>query len=384
MKSTNRETTAAMVIGLCSHGLAVARALEKEGISVYAVEKTNVLPGVRSNSVKHIFYINSFNSCDLISGLIDIRAKLSDINNVVLMPINDEHVRIVGEGWNSLKDYYLLSWSSCIANTLLLQKKNALEDICKRRGLNYPTSQTLNTLDDVAIVSNKMHYPLIVKPSRPMSSFKTEMAADHDDLHNIWANYSKDAPLLCQEYIDGGDEDIYFVELFFSRGKAAGCLVGRKLLSYPKARGQAMIAESFDYSPRELIELADKFFEGLELSGPLAIEFKQDPSGEYWVIEPTVGRTEFLVELVIGSGFNVPLYEFLFALGKQLPEFKAKRRAIWFDGEKSLMTVLRFIFSRPKYLFSNRKMLFPYFCLSDLLPFFAALLGLIKNIKFRF
>lgn len=363
----------ALVIGLCSHGLAVARALAKEGVEVHALEKDRKLPGVSSRYIRQVIWIDSFSDSDLLNGLHLARETISPDKRVVLMPVNDNHVRFVGENWDKLSDKYLLSWSSCINEILMLQKKSELEKVCHERGLNYPRSATISSTADARTLTEDFGYPLILKPVRPLSSFKTEIARTPDELLAAVNRYQADFPLLCQEFIEGTDEDIYFVELLYDRGKPLGTLVGRKLLSHPPAQGQALIAESFQDKDSDLVQLALDFFSGLNLSGPLAIEFKRDPSGRYWVIEPTIGRTEFLVEIVISSGFNIPYLEYRLALGQSLPAPDEPRSVLWFDTERSPFSFLVSAAKHPEYFSRSKRILFPYFGHSDLKPFLHSL-----------
>lgn len=363
----------ALVIGLCSHGLAVARALAKEGVDVYALEKDSKLPGVSSRYIKQIIWIDSFSDSDLLNGLYLARETISPNKRIVLMPVNDNHVRFVGENWEKLSDKYLLSWSSCINEILMLQKKSKLEKVCHERGLNYPRSATISSIANARTLIEDCGYPLILKPVRPLSSFKTEIARTPDELLTAVNRYQADFPLLCQEFIAGTDEDIYFVELLYERGKPLGTLVGRKLLSHPPAQGQALIAESFEDKRRDLVQLALDFFSGLHLSGPLAIEFKRDPSGRYWVIEPTVGRTEFLVEIVVSSGFNIPYMEYKLALGQSPLAPDEPKPVLWFDTERSPFSFIISAAKHPNYFAKGKKVIFPYFGHSDIKPFLHSL-----------
>lgn len=370
MHKSRNSTASALVMGLCSHGLSVARALAARGINVVAIEKDRTLPGVSSNSVSDIIWINSFSDLDLLEGLNIARKRLT--GQIVLMPVNDNHVRFIGINWNQLKDHFLLSWSSCIHNTLRLQKKSELEGICREREISYPKSKVIESTKGIEELTLGFIYPLILKPVKPLSSFKTKVCKTPEELKSSIQRYQSDLPILCQEYISGSDEDIYFVELFYDNGNPLFSLVGRKILSYPKAQGQALIAEILEDQNKKLMDLAYRFFDGLGLSGPQALEVKRDQNGEFWVIEPTVGRTEFFVEMVISSGINIPYLAFLLATGqKEFPRCCAKP-VIWFDTEKSPFAFISTLFSRPECFSISKKVVFPFLDSRDVKPFIRA------------
>ncbi len=374
-------THAALVIGLCSHGLAVARALSREGVTVFAVEQNLNLPGTKTNAVQEIFPVASFSAEDLVPALLDIRQKLQHWQQLVLMPTNDNHVRIVGQALQQLVPPFLLSWVDCAEHILLLQQKDYLEAASHRQQLNYPRSVVFNTTDHIADSIGNMLFPLILKPVKPMSSFKTLIARDSEQLSAFLQQYRHDLPIVAQEYIDGDDKTLFFAEMLLDKGKVIQNVTGRKLASHPPARGQATIAE---ITPNpEVARLAEQFVAPYQLSGPVALELKKAPDGSFWVIEPTVGRTEFLVELIIAAGYNQPYQEYLIALGQPAPAYHNITPTVWFDTERAPLNYLKSSWSEKSFHPYGKKPAFTYFSLKDIRPFFSACAVLIKRVLFR-
>src|SRR5262249_54862033 len=83
-------------------------------------------------------------------------------------------------------------------------------------------------------------------------------------------------------------------------------------------------------------EAAAAFLQQLDLSGPVAVEFKRDAAGRFWFIEPNVGRTEYCVDLAIQAGFDLPVLEYLHVTGAPVQQaLPARTRArVWFDTDK--------------------------------------------------
>lgn len=361
---------AAMVLGLDSHGLAVARALADAGVTVYALEQNLSLPGVHTNRVRRVFTVQSFAAEHLIPALLEARQALAKHSQMALLAVNDRHVAKIAAHLSQLQPAYCIAWAEKASQLVKLQNKIALQAVCEQQGLLYPRSVTFTDAQDHAMAAG-LRYPLILKPSRPLSSFKTLLAQDAHELAAQLQAHAHDLPILCQEYVAGDDRQIYFGALMLNRGQVVGALAGRKIESYPPARGQTTIAETVD-AP-EVLQLTEQFFAGLELTGPVSLELKRDPEGRYWVIEPTVGRTDFWAELCISAGFNQPFAEFRLALGLNPQPQTTPVQTLWFDSERDPLAYPAQCWSGRSLRPMGAKLAFPYFGHGDWRPFFYGL-----------
>jgi predicted ATP-grasp superfamily ATP-dependent carboligase len=363
-------TAAALVIGLCSHGLSVARGLHAAGVAVYALEKNFYLPGAATNAVRHMFAVDDFSEEVLIARLLALRAELAQYDQVVLFPTNDNHVRIIGSAFARLAAAYRLSWSDCISQVLRLQKKSELETVAVERGLHYPRSAVIDQPAAAPAALAGFGYPVILKPVQPLSSFKTILADTPEQLMAALDGNRQDLPILVQEYIAGGDETLYFGALVLDRGRVVQAMVGRKLASYPPARGQTTVAEVV--SEPEVIALTEQFFDSFALSGPVSLELKRGPDGRFWVIEPTVGRTDFWSELCIAAGFNQPFQEYQLALG-QVPAMTPMRTdLVWYDAEKEVLCFWQAAWRQRTLQPYGKRAAFTFWRWGDLAPFWRA------------
>jgi predicted ATP-grasp superfamily ATP-dependent carboligase len=369
---------AVVVIGLCSHGLAMARALYKEGVTVYAIEQNMDLPGVKTRTVDKVFKIADFTDLTLLNELKYIRTQLAYHDQLVLMPTNDNHVRFIGEHLPQLRDLYLISWHRCADNILKLQKKEELEAASRLSGLNYPKSYLIeNSFDDLSGLTDFL-YPIIIKPAKPMSSFKTEIVYDGEMLQFYLSKYKCDLPILAQEFIQGGDNSIHVAELFLSAGQVIQSITGRKVKSYPPERGQATIVELFDDA--EVAAQAARFVAPFHLDGPIGLEFKKDVRGQLWLIEPTVGRTDFFAQVVIAAGVNLPYQEYMLALGKKVPYYQNIQPTVWFDNEREPRSFVETCLQQRTLYPFGKHPTFTYFTPSDMKPFVHGCWCLLKRI----
>jgi predicted ATP-grasp superfamily ATP-dependent carboligase len=111
---SNATTPPAVVVGLCAHGLAVARALDACGVRVHALEQDPSLPGVRSRSAQ-VSLVRDINGDGLIPALIDRARQLGGSTRPVLFLTNDNMVRTIADAWPELAAHYRLSWAECRA-----------------------------------------------------------------------------------------------------------------------------------------------------------------------------------------------------------------------------------------------------------------------------
>lgn len=369
--SPPQQPAIALVVGLCSHGLSVVRGLHQAGVEVYALEKDAWRPGVRSNAIVRTFLCSEAEMAALVPTLAALRSRLPQDRQVVLFPSNDTHVRQMGEGLQQLRPHYLLSWADCAAHVLRLQRKNELEQAARSQGLNYPRSATLLSVGEAAAAVAGFRYPVILKPARPLSSFKTALAQAPDELLALLHQYQGDLPILAQEYIAGGDQSLYFGALVLDRGKVVQEMVGRKIASFPPARGQTTVAESVEEP--EVLALTRRFFDGLEMSGPVSLELKRAPDGSFWVIEPTVGRTDFWLELCVAAGFNQVYQEFQLALGQKAEPGALRGPVTWFDAENDTLSYWRAIKAqRTLRPYGGKRPAFTYWRARDPWPFLQA------------
>jgi predicted ATP-grasp superfamily ATP-dependent carboligase len=367
---------AALVLGLDSHGLAVARALADSGVPVYALKRDLRLPGAITNRVRQIFHVRSYEPTDLIPALQRVREQLARYRDIVLLTMNDRQVETVAAHLDLLLSLYRIAWADRAEALLPLQRKDQLQAHCERQGLRYPCSAVCHSVADAALVAG-FEPPMILKPVRPLSSFKTLLAQSHAEVAELLRQQAHDLPILVQEYIPGDDTQLFFGALMLDRGRVVQGLVGQKLASYPPARGQTTLARTV-HAP-EVLALTERFFEGLGLSGPVSLELKRDPLGRHWVIEPTVGRTDFWAGLCIGAGFNQPRMEFDLACGLQPVPNLPIQDAVWVDAERDPLAWPRLCWQTRSLRPFGARPVFPFHGAGDLRPVLRAAVRLARR-----
>src|SRR5699024_6162094 len=130
------------------------------------------------------------------------------------------------------------------------------------------------------------------------------------------------------------DSDIHFcLQYMQGGGQAAASFVGRKLRSWPpRVGGTASCVAAPEAS--SLIDTTTAFFRDTEVSGLASMEYKRDRrTGDFYMIEPTVGRTDYQEEVATLNGVNIPLAAYCTKLGLPLPGTRENPPPrIWCDG----------------------------------------------------
>lgn len=369
------ERPPALVVGMCVHGLAVIRALSRAGVKVYAVEQNGSLPGTATSKVVQWFKA-PIGGHDLVDTLLSLASGNHWRGRPVLFLMNDKMVRVVAAAWERLAEHYQLSWADSREEVVRLQSKDRIPEVCRSNGIRFPATTVVARPEDCATVEAAAPYPLIVKPATPMGDFKAIIVQTRAELVALTQRYPANLPFVVQQWIPGGPSTLKFCSLYLVRGRAVVRLEGRKGYAGADGLGQGTVMEP--WPDDRVYEAAMTFLQGLELSGPVAVEFKEDASGRLWLIEPNVGRTEYCVDVCVANGVNLPFVEYQQATGADLPAAITRSSRIWCDTDRDKLAWLRFAKSHP-WSWRVYRPVFPFLRLTDLRPFFRGCAQYVSN-----
>jgi D-aspartate ligase len=355
----------AVVVGMCAHGLAVARSLGRRGVQVHALEANDSLPG---NTTRHaaLHPARDVNGAGLIDALLELRPRLgSAALPPVLFLTNDNMVSVVAQAWPLLADHYRLSWSHCRETIAALVLKSSLQGQCERVALPYPRTWQLEHADEAGKLAAELCFPVIAKPVRPLRTFKVRLLRSRTDLERIALEFPADFPILIQDWIPGGESRLSFCALYLDRGRVVARFDGRKLRARPM--GHTTVAEPVQDDA--VFKAAQRFFEGLDLTGPVSLELKRDARGTLWVIEPTVGRTDFWLGCCIANGIDLPHLEYRHQAGLALPKTKQRHRFVWVNAERDPLALFWYASQVVRRAVSRRSIALLYWARDDVKPY---------------
>lgn len=363
----------ALVVGFSIHGLAVARALAANGVVVHALadEQSRRSPTSRTRFAT-LHFCRDLNGRPLANLLLEISEAVNPGGKLALFPTSDRIVKAIALEWDKLNGKYLLSWSRHKNRILELQRKDRIAETCERAGIRLPATRNILSPADCNSVAATLRFPLVVKPAQPLSSFKAIRVDDAGELRDCVTRFAADLPHVVQEWIDGPEPSLYSCTAYVDNDELLFAATTRKITAQPPGLGQGTVFETCNEP--EVVEITRRFLGYANIAGPVAVEFKRDANGEFWLIEPNVGRSEYCVDILVQSGFNLPYIEYLCVSGRrsevEVPAFG--RNCVWYDTDKDPMCLFADGSRLLSVLRRRRQAVFPYFGHQDLWPFAAS------------
>lgn len=372
----------AVVVGTGVNPLGIIRTLGRKGISVVVVGENPSDLAARSRYATFRL-CESLESSSLIETLIDVGK--SHKRKAVLFCTSDTAVLIVSENRNALTDYYDFVLPPHKVIVTLMSKRD-FHDFAIAHALVVPKTIFTQREKEVLKAADEIPYPCMIKPEYRDASWNEAVSPTDKVLYVA----SKDAFLACfekfdivnmklliQEYIDGVvEEDICYCLAYIDRNdKPLALFTGRKLRQYPKLTGSTSFSDSL-WIPSVADETA-RIFALAGCRGLCSIEYmKSRKDQRYYIIEPTVGRTDIQEGISIKSGMDIPYLAYLDAMGENPTSIEYFQEGVkWINEPLELYAFQsalcndnrNFIHWLRSYL---GKKGFAVFALDDPLPFF--------------
>ena len=161
---------------------------------------------------------------------------------------------------------------------------------------------------------DQLNFPVVIKPCATEYLLGTQaprarmLASRAPALVACRATLSKVPEVIVQEWVDGAESDIYFCLQY--RGQDGATIIsftGRKLRCWPPQTGSTARCTSAPEYEEHLERLTTDFFTKVGCVGMCSMEYKKDRrTGQFVMIEPTVGRTDWQEEVAMLNGVNIP------------------------------------------------------------------------------
>ncbi len=330
----NSSSPIAVVVGLELNGLGVARALNAAGVRVTAFCDRPGNAHRHSRAVHHVVTADG-HGAPLMAALRAYRAMLD--HDPVLFLTTEDAVSTVAEGRADLSGYRFDMPDSMIVHDLM--NKDRFVPLAEAAGLPQPHSVTIRTQADTAAISS-IAPPLIVKPAERSARYSTRfrkayVVDDASSAAQLATEMLDVTPeVIVQQYVPGGDDCIYFcLQYRNAAGQAVASFSGRKTASWPPQVGGTAECVAAPEHGAALFDLTDRFFAQAGFIGMGGVEYKRDPrDGRFYLIEPTVSRTDYQAEVATLNGVNLPYAAWCSALGRPVPQFTPRADRGWRDG----------------------------------------------------
>ncbi len=311
----------AVVIGVDVSALNVVRSLGRRGIDVYAIGKDEHDYGAVSRYATFVYCEDLNDGQRLVSTLLALSRKVG--RRMVLICTSDLHVLHVSRNRKALKESF----------AFVLPEHEVIEALMDKRRFNamahssgFPVPRTLfsDSAEELEKVAAHAPYPCAVKPlyrtafwSQMVPAEKKVIKAEspRDLLDKIGTLRAADQHLIIQEWIPGGDEEVYFGLAYLDReSRPLALLTGRKLRQYPSLTGVTSLAETIRND--DLANLTKEVLSSAGCAGLCSLECKYDAvEGIFKITEPTVGRVDLQEGISGPAGIDIPFIAYQDAVG---------------------------------------------------------------------
>ena len=332
--------TAFVVIGGGLNALGVIRSLANSCHVVLATHQVDG-PAWRSRYA-HKWQTCKTNSEEFIEQLITFGTH--NVTKPILLPTEELCVTLLSQHLEELKKYFTVDLIPS-QDVERLQSKQGIQELAEQANSPIPRSITIESPSDLASLE-QLEFPCIFKPlkqnpeygRRFKKGYKVNSLGEISELYK--EIHSVNPEMIAQEWINGGDSDIYFYLCFLSReGKEVTSFCGRKLRSWPVGVGGTASCTASPERHEELQKLTIEFCEKTGFTGLIGMEYKWDPiKKQFYIIEPTVGRTDFQHEVATLSGVNF-LQEIGYFFGKCTKPERYSKKVVWRESYADKMAL---------------------------------------------
>jgi predicted ATP-grasp superfamily ATP-dependent carboligase len=321
----------AIVVGGGLNALGVVRSLGAARIPVAVVSKAARSIPMASRHARH--RLGGVDYAELPEHLLALARHLG--GRPVLFLTEEESVRVVSQARDRLAP--ALRFRLAAHETMLeLTHKEGVQRLAEQHGLPIPRACRVRGPEDLAALSG-LRFPCVLKPGLKHAGYgarfkKAYVVSSADEARRLVEEITPVLPdLVVQEWIEGGDDAIFFcLQYIGADGRAVASFTGRKLRAWPPQIGGTASCMAAPEAAAELGALTERFFAATGFQGMGSMEYKRDTrDGRFYVVEPTVGRTDFQQEVATVNGNNIPLAAYCHECGLPPPPVQPRSATIW-------------------------------------------------------
>jgi predicted ATP-grasp superfamily ATP-dependent carboligase len=297
----------------------MVRSLSRADVPVILLDEDAFSPAMRSVYGQKVV-ISQLSGVPMVKQLRALGAAIA--GPAVLFLNSDDAVLTASEYRRDLENNYRFRLPSHACVTSLMNK-TSFQQLAEEHGFPVPRSVTIGHIGDLSRLA-ELRFPCIVKPMRGTANYvKAQFArgykvASPEQAEGICHRILAVAEgVIVQEWIEGPDSDLYFCLQYRATGGATVCsFTGRKLSIWPPDVGVTASCTAAPEVRAILQPLTEAFFDRVSFVGMGGIEFKRDGrTGQFLMIEPTVGRIDGQEEVATLHDANIPLAAYLHEIG---------------------------------------------------------------------
>ena len=316
-------------------GLAIARALGRQGLRVAVAARDGRASGMRTRYASGRFTLPRPER-DFAAYADAIVRAVHDHPVGAILPSIDSSVLALHRRRVELGPHAAPAIGSAEAIATAISKPRTLE-LAGRLGIPAPRSLAAPTQDDVEAAVRELGFPAVVKPDE---SWRDEGEGGERLSPALvtgpagLAEARRLAPALVQELAPGLRETI---KLFRVDGRVVARFAMRVDRAWPPLGGSSVMRESVE-PPRDALERAERLVDAIGLDGYSEVEFRRSREGEPLLMEVNP-RLSQSVELALRAGVDFARMQLEWARGGRVEPVERYRTGVrlgWLAGDARL------------------------------------------------
>lgn len=330
--------TTVMVVGGSANALGVLRSLSHCDLHLLC---DNSNAPAWSSRFGQKYRSNDTKAPSVVDELLALGKKFGAVKPVLLLT-EEKTVVQVSAAREQLKPYYRFLF--CEPSMLLaLQSKSGFQQLANQVGAAIPQGRILTQLADLDLIHD-LNYPCVFKPLEQNEAYSKQFKKAYkvnsaEEVASLYPAISQVMPqMIVQEWLEGADSDIYFCLAYLNaEGQLVSSFTGRKIRSWPLQVGGTASCTAAPEASAELTEKTLQFCQAIGYVGQIGMEFKFDAKrGGFFMIEPTVGRTDYQHEIATLAGNNLlaQIVQHLSDNSESTPNsfaYTFTKKVVWYD-----------------------------------------------------
>ncbi len=323
-----------VIVGGSANALGILRTLAPHTNCLVLCDNKNA-PAYKSRfGVKHL--IANTKTIDVITALENLSMHFK--SSPVLLLSEEKTVEHVSLHRNRLLPFYRFNMP-LHQQIIDLQSKIEFQKLAENYHAPIPKALAIKQSCDFFNVE-RLSFPCVFKPLYQDAAYSMQFKKAYkvesiEQVNNLYLQIQPVMPdMLIQEWINGQDSDIYFCLAYFDdNSKLVADFCGRKLRSWPLNIGGTASCTNAPEKHEQLSEITATFAKDIGYSGLMGMEYKFDSQRQkFYMIEPTVARTDYQHEIATLSGHNLLLQIYSHLCNEVIPQYPLKiESTIWRD-----------------------------------------------------
>jgi len=320
----------AIVIGLDGmNGIQTARILSSRGVPVIAVAKDPTHYCCRTKVCERILFTDT-TSEELVATLEKLAPELDQ--KAVLVPCTDMNVLLVSRYRGRLENWYHVVLPDPDVVEMLMDKVR-FYTYAQEKDFPIPPTRFLRNRRDAEEAARSLSFPCVLKPPisaipewEAQSKLKAYRVSSPEELVALYDRYGALAELLIvQEWIEGTSENLYSCNCYLdAHSEPLVTFVARKIRQWPPETGESSLGE--ECQDDTVLHETLRLLKSVNYRGLGYVELKRDDrSGEYFIMEPNVGRPTGRSAIAEGGGVDLLYTMYCDIVGLPLPDNRTQK-----------------------------------------------------------